>query len=93
MSSKGDENGIECLVSTQENDSHFHQALEHWRQLNLAGSFIQFANKADPLSGSMALLLHHWKDLIGLWSEAMEASDDEGLLALLEYDNSSDLGN
>jgi U3 small nucleolar RNA-associated protein 20 len=70
---------------SQENDSHFHQALEHWRQLNLAGSFIQFANEADPLSGSMALLLHHWKDVIGLWSDAMKVSDDEGLLALLEY--------
>ncbi|KAH6910215.1 U3 snoRNP protein Utp20 [Coprinopsis sp. MPI-PUGE-AT-0042] len=75
---------LEHETEVSENDSHFHQALEHWRQLNLAGSFIQFATKADPLSGSMALLLHHWKDVIGLWAEAMEASDDEGLLALLD---------
>jgi len=69
----------------QDNDSHFHEALDHWRQLNLAPSFIQFANKADPLSASMPLLLHNWKDIYNLWLEAFESADDEGLRALLEY--------
>jgi U3 small nucleolar RNA-associated protein 20 len=52
--------------------------------LNLAPSFIKFANYAGPLSLSMPLLLHHWKDIVGQWEEAMDAADDEGLRALLE---------
>ncbi|KAF9479084.1 hypothetical protein BDN70DRAFT_879151 [Pholiota conissans] len=67
-----------------ENDSHFHEALDHWRQLNLAPSFIQFANKADGLSASMPLLLHNWRDIHALWEEAYKAADDEGLRALLD---------
>ncbi|KAF8805205.1 hypothetical protein BYT27DRAFT_7105392 [Phlegmacium glaucopus] len=67
-----------------DNDSHFHEALDHWRQLNLAPSFIQFANKADSLSASMPLLLHNWKDIYNLWLEAFESADDEGFRALLD---------
>ncbi|KAG6844946.1 hypothetical protein H0H87_002279 [Tephrocybe sp. NHM501043] len=67
-----------------DHDSHFHLALDHWRQLNLAPSFIKFANKADALCASMPLLLHNWKDIYGLWVEAYEVADDEGLRALLE---------
>ncbi|KAG5642515.1 hypothetical protein DXG03_002616 [Asterophora parasitica] len=67
-----------------DNDSHFHQALEHWRQLSLAPSFITFANKADSLSASMPLLLHNWKEIIDLWTGALEVSDDEGMKALFD---------
>ncbi|KAF8161519.1 hypothetical protein B0H34DRAFT_383134 [Crassisporium funariophilum] len=66
------------------NDSHFHEALNHWRQLNLAPSFISFANKADGLSASMPLLLHNWRDIHTLWLEAFGSADDEGLRALLD---------
>jgi hypothetical protein len=69
----------------QDNDSHFHEALDHWRQLNLAPSFIKFAGKADGLSASMPLLLHNWRDIYTLWEEALKSADDEGLRALLEY--------
>ena len=67
-----------------DNASHFHEALDHWRQLNLSPGFIQFANQADPMSLSMPLLLHNWRDIIEIWVTAMEGSDDEGLKALLE---------
>ncbi|KAF9461848.1 hypothetical protein BDZ94DRAFT_790553 [Collybia nuda] len=67
-----------------DNDSHFHEALDHWRQLNLAPGFIQFANKADSLSASMPLLLHNWRQIIDLWMGALETSDDEGMRALLD---------
>ncbi|PPQ91255.1 hypothetical protein CVT25_006372 [Psilocybe cyanescens] len=67
-----------------DNDSHFHEALEHWRQLNLAPSFIQFAKNADGLSASMPLLLHNWRDIYALWLEAFKSADDEGLRALLD---------
>ncbi|KAH0588866.1 hypothetical protein H2248_004657 [Termitomyces sp. 'cryptogamus'] len=67
-----------------DNDSHFHFALDHWRQLNLAPSFIKFANKTDGLSASMPLLLHNWKDIYALWIEALVVADDEGLRALLD---------
>ena len=33
----------------------------------------------------MPLLLHHCKEVLGLWFEAVEAGDDESLAALLEY--------
>lgn len=33
----------------------------------------------------MALLVHHWNEVVDLWLEAVDASDDEGLRALLEY--------
>ncbi|KAF8991462.1 armadillo-type protein [Cyathus striatus] len=66
-----------------DNDSHFHDALDQWRQLNLAPSFIRFAHKVDPLSATMPLLLHNWREIIELWIVEMEASDDEGLRALL----------
>jgi len=69
----------------QDNDSHFHEALDHWRQLNLAPSFIQFAKKADGLSASMPLLLHNWREVYELWLEAFQSADDEGLRALLEW--------
>ncbi|KAF8181826.1 armadillo-type protein [Pholiota molesta] len=67
-----------------DNDSHFHEALDHWRQLNLAPSFIKFAGKADGLSASMPLLLHNWRDIYTLWEEALKSADDEGLRALLD---------
>ncbi|KDR69878.1 hypothetical protein GALMADRAFT_255731 [Galerina marginata CBS 339.88] len=67
-----------------DNDSHFHEALEHWRQLNLAPSFLQFANKTTGLSASMPLLLHNWREIYDLWLEAFKSADDEGLRALLD---------
>ncbi|KAH9485782.1 U3 small nucleolar RNA-associated protein 20 [Psilocybe cubensis] len=68
----------------KDNDSHFHEALDHWRQLNLSPSFIQFAKSADGLSASMPLLLHNWRDIYALWLEAFKSADDEGLRALLD---------
>ncbi|PPR05452.1 hypothetical protein CVT24_008221 [Panaeolus cyanescens] len=67
-----------------DNDSHFHEALEHWRQLSLAPSFVEFAKKADGLSASMPLLLHHWREIYDLWVEVFNKSDDEGLRPLLD---------
>ncbi|KAF6761032.1 U3 snoRNP protein Utp20 [Ephemerocybe angulata] len=67
-----------------ENGSHFHEALDHWRQLNLSPGFIQFVNQADSMSASMPLLLHNWREIIEIWITAMESSDDEGLRALLD---------
>lgn len=71
----------------QNNESHFYVSLQQWRQLNLSPSFIQFANRADPLSLSMPLLLHNWRDIVVLWMTAVDAADDEALRALLEYAN------
>lgn len=73
------------LKQVQDNESHFYLALQQWRQLNLSPAFIQFANKVDSLSISMPILLHNWKDIIDLWKSALDASDNEALIALLEY--------
>ncbi|KAJ7650292.1 armadillo-type protein [Roridomyces roridus] len=68
----------------QDHESHFYTSLEHWQQLNLAPSFIKFAHRVGPLSGSMPLLLHNWQEIIQLWVAALDDSDDEGLLAVLD---------
>ncbi|PIL29525.1 hypothetical protein GSI_08333 [Ganoderma sinense ZZ0214-1] len=65
-------------------DSHFHEALLHWQELNLAPAFLKFARDADPLSASMPLLLHNWKEIVEIWFGALEESDDEGLRAILD---------
>ncbi|KAG8220545.1 armadillo-type protein [Butyriboletus roseoflavus] len=67
-----------------DNESHFYVSLQQWRQLNLSPSFIQFANKVDPLSISMPLLLHNWRDIAESWMTAVDAADDEALRALLD---------
>ena len=69
----------------QDNQSHFYVSLQQWRQLNLSPAFIQFVNKADPLSVSMPLLLYNWREIIDLWQALVVSADDEALRALLEY--------
>ncbi|KAG2052972.1 hypothetical protein BDR06DRAFT_982935 [Suillus hirtellus] len=76
-----------------DNESHFYLALQQWRQLNLSPVFIQFVNKVDSLSISMPILLHNcglgfnWKDIIDWWKGALDASDNEALIALLDLLN------
>ncbi|KAL0955556.1 hypothetical protein HGRIS_001795 [Hohenbuehelia grisea] len=67
-----------------DNESQFHHALEHWKQLNLAPSFLRYAQRVGPLSASMPLLLHSWREVVDLWMDALKESDDEGLRALLD---------
>ncbi|TFK50804.1 hypothetical protein OE88DRAFT_1680621 [Heliocybe sulcata] len=64
--------------------SHLHETIDHWRQLNLSPAFLSFANRVDGLSASMPLLLHHWKDIVDLWTTALDQSDDEGVVALAD---------
>ena len=68
----------------KDDESHFHEAIDDWRQLNLSPAFLRFANKADLLSLSMPLLLHNWREIVELWLSALEDADDEALKALLE---------
>ena len=75
---------MECSQLQQDTDSHFHEALLHWQELNLAPAFLKFARDVDSLSASMPLLLHNWKEIVELWFGALEESDDEGLRAILE---------
>ncbi|KAJ7127008.1 hypothetical protein C8R44DRAFT_111309 [Mycena epipterygia] len=68
----------------EDHESHFYTSLEHWKQLNLSPGFIKFAQRAGPLSASMPLLLHNWKEIMELWVVALDESDDEGLRAVLD---------
>ncbi|KAK0189706.1 hypothetical protein F5146DRAFT_1052188 [Armillaria mellea] len=68
----------------EDSESHFRDALSHWRQLNLSPSFITFGNKAASLSASLPLLLHNWREVVELWISALKSSDDEGFRALLD---------
>ncbi|CCM06042.1 uncharacterized protein FIBRA_08288 [Fibroporia radiculosa] len=65
-------------------DSHFHEALQHWRELNLSPAFVAYANDVNGLSASMPLLLYHWHTVVELWLAALEKADDEALKALLD---------
>ncbi|PVG02408.1 hypothetical protein CPB86DRAFT_577131 [Serendipita vermifera] len=66
------------------NESHFKNALEQWRQLNLAPAFLQFANYAGHLSGSLPLLLHNWDGIVDYWVDAMAETDLESKQPLLD---------
>ncbi|KAM6502751.1 Armadillo-type fold [Amanita muscaria] len=68
----------------EESDSLFHLGLDHWRQLNLSPSFLNFANDVKSLSLSMPLLLHNWREVVKLWIEAVNDAKDEGFKALLD---------
>jgi len=76
-----------CIMPTciQDNQSHFYEALQQWRQLNLSPAFTKFSGSTDSLSASMPLLLHNWKKILDFWQVAIEEADDEALRALLEY--------
>ncbi|KAI0045527.1 hypothetical protein FA95DRAFT_1561038 [Auriscalpium vulgare] len=67
-----------------DNQSHFHEAIDQWRQLNLSPAFVKFAGQADGLSASLPLLLLHWRDVVDLWQQALDDADDEALRALLD---------
>ncbi|KAG9084745.1 U3 snoRNP protein, partial [Ceratobasidium sp. 370] len=75
------------LTSEQHVDdtqSHFQVSLDQWRQLSLSPGFISFASRVENLSGSMAMLLHHWEEIVRLWMDAMASSDEEAFKPLIE---------
>lgn len=67
-----------------DDDSYFYDSLQQWRQLNLSPVFVQFANKVEPLSASMPMLLHNWRDVVRCWQDAVDSADHEAMPALLD---------
>ncbi|KAF8608156.1 hypothetical protein BDV93DRAFT_486731 [Ceratobasidium sp. AG-I] len=70
--------------NVEDTQSHFQVSLDQWRQLNLSPTFVAFANRAEPLSGSLAMLLHHWEEIVQIWVDAVASSDEEGSKPLIE---------
>ncbi|KAG8720081.1 U3 snoRNP protein [Ceratobasidium sp. 395] len=64
--------------------SHFQVSLDQWRQLNLSPSFLAFADRVENLSGSFAMLLHHWEGIVRLWMDTVASSDEEAFKPLIE---------
>ncbi|TRM59443.1 hypothetical protein BD626DRAFT_462503, partial [Schizophyllum amplum] len=67
-------------------DATFSDALDYWRQLNLAPAFLAFAKRTSPLAASLPLLVHNAEEVVEAWLDALRETDDEGhrvLLALL----------
>ncbi|KAL5531823.1 UTP20 [Sanghuangporus sanghuang] len=62
----------------------FHASLSHWMQLNLSPSFISFAQKVSPLSQSLTLLVHSWREVTELWLSCVRGAEDEAMKALLD---------
>ncbi|GJJ08423.1 hypothetical protein Clacol_002639 [Clathrus columnatus] len=65
-------------------ECHFHHGLDHWRQLDLSPVFVEFADKVYPLSSNVALLLHHSKDIVDFWLEAMSKASDDTIKTLFD---------
>lgn len=65
-------------------ECHFKLALDYWRQLDLTPVFNNFADRAYPLSTSVALLLHHSKDIVAFWLEAIAQASGDTLRTLFE---------
>ncbi|KAL5483039.1 UTP20_9 [Sanghuangporus weigelae] len=62
----------------------FHVSLSHWMQLNLSPSFISFSQKVSPLSKSLTLLVHSWREVTELWLSCVRGAEDEAMKALLD---------
>lgn len=78
------------MVGIQDNTSHFHTHLEQIRQLNLAPSFVKYADQVYSISESLPLLLHNWKHITESWIFASQAAgetkdDGEAYKPLLQY--------
>ena len=72
-------------LNCQDNESHFAEALEQWKELNLSLDFVDFTYKVQKLCPSMVLLLHNWSEIVDHWLSSVESADDEALKTLLEY--------
>ncbi|QRV98240.1 WD repeat-containing protein [Ceratobasidium sp. AG-Ba] len=68
----------------EDTQSHFQVSLKQWRQLNLSPCFISFANQVDSLSGSLAMVLHRWQEIVALWVQAVSSTDEASLKPLIE---------
>lgn len=63
--------------------SHFRSAFEHWTELNLSDTFVQFARRVGPLSESLAQILYHEERIMGLLTEFIDKRDEHSMEALL----------
>ncbi|KAG8824346.1 U3 snoRNP protein, partial [Serendipita sp. 399] len=76
-------NGVE-QANIEDDQSYFYAALDHWKQLNLSPSFLRYVKVSEPLSSTLALLLHHWEEVVDLWVDAMKDGDLESKQPLLD---------
>jgi U3 small nucleolar RNA-associated protein 20 len=67
-----------------DNESHFHESLQRWRQLSLAPSFLDFAQQVEPMAASMPLLLHNWREIMQLWLAMLQKADVHALTPLFD---------
>jgi U3 small nucleolar RNA-associated protein 20 len=67
----------------KDDESYFREALNHWKLQSLAPAFVQFARRVDPLSDSMASLLHNWQEIVELLVNVLEMLEDEVLKPML----------
>ncbi|CAL5874965.1 uncharacterized protein PFLUO_LOCUS9268 [Penicillium psychrofluorescens] len=70
----------------EETSSYFRSALDHWAEMNLSDNFSQFTRRVNPLSESLAQIVHHEEKIMGLLVEYIEKRDQlcmEPLLSLL----------
>ncbi|KZT41896.1 hypothetical protein SISSUDRAFT_176457 [Sistotremastrum suecicum HHB10207 ss-3] len=71
-------------LELEDSDSHFFNALQLQRQLNLSPAFLRFANATEAKARSLPLLVHNWEEIVQCWIETIPSADDEALRALLD---------
>lgn len=82
------------VLVSGDGSSHFRDALETWKDINISANFVEFVHKVEPLTQSLAQLLHHQGVIVEALLEGIEKHDalsSEPLLKLLA-DFAHDLG-
>lgn len=64
--------------------SHFLATLEHWKEINISGNFTEFLEKAEPISQTLAQLLHHQNTIFDALFEHIQKNDANSIQPLLE---------
>lgn len=66
-----------------ETSSYFRSAFDHWVELNLTETFVQFARRVGPLSESLAQILYHEDKIMGFLVEFIDKRDQNAMEPLL----------
>jgi U3 small nucleolar RNA-associated protein 20 len=65
-------------------ESFFKTAFDHWVEVNLSENFTDFAEKCEPLTLSLTLVIHHQKEIMDLLEYHIKKQDIHSLESLLE---------
>lgn len=68
----------------EDDTPHFRASLVHWMEMNLSENFCEFSRRVSPLSESLAQILYHEDQIIGLLLEYIGKRDRLSMEPLLD---------